>query len=191
MKSKILYNIKKDKNGCWVWQKSLSKKGYGNLYFNRKTLKAHRESYRLFNGEFDNKLHVLHKCDNPSCVNPEHLFLGTNLDNVEDRVKKGRSANKLNGNHKAYVKPESVPKGEKHWRTNNPNNPKSYELPTKQGELHHNAKLTEKEVIEIMNLKGGKSQREIALLYNVSQTLIMKIHQNKYWKHLKKQLCEL
>jgi hypothetical protein len=52
---------------------------------------VHRYSYYLHCGKFNKSLHVLHRCDNPLCVNPKHLFLGTNLDNVKDKMKKGRS----------------------------------------------------------------------------------------------------
>jgi hypothetical protein len=78
---------------CWLWQGFITKKGYG--YFgvgNGKNDHAHRVSYRLTYGEFDNKLQVLHKCDNPPCVRPDHLFLGTNSDNYLDKLAKNRQA---------------------------------------------------------------------------------------------------
>lgn len=76
---------------CWEWQGSLDRYGYGKFRIGKSTVKAHRYSYELFNGAFDKKLHVLHTCDNPKCVNPQHLFLGTNQDNVNDRVNKNRT----------------------------------------------------------------------------------------------------
>lgn len=87
----FLNRIKKEDNGCWIWQGSKDKNGYGTLRINKADWKAHRYSYKIYNGEIGNKL-VCHKCDNPSCVNPEHLFLGTNKDNMKDMVKKQRSA---------------------------------------------------------------------------------------------------
>ncbi len=85
------------KSGCWVWNKSLDPYGYGRMYqavsnTKRKCLFAHRITYKLFNGEFDEKLFVLHSCDNPPCCNPDHLFLGTNEENTADRHRKKRSA---------------------------------------------------------------------------------------------------
>jgi hypothetical protein len=65
-------------------------KGYGQFWDGRKKVLAHRWAYAFYIGEFQSDLFVCHKCDNPSCVNPEHLFLGTNLDNVRDMMNKGR-----------------------------------------------------------------------------------------------------
>lgn len=73
---------------CWEWIGSISVWGYGQ--FATKRLKAHRVSWQLTYGEIPNKLHVLHKCDNPLCVNPDHLFLGTQTDNMNDKVAKDR-----------------------------------------------------------------------------------------------------
>lgn len=80
---------------CWPWTASLHDKGYGQIYLaeaegeSRKEF-AHRVAWLLTSGSIPEGLHVLHKCDNRSCCNPEHLFLGTNGDNVADKVKKGR-----------------------------------------------------------------------------------------------------
>lgn len=73
----------------WEW-KGATNRGYGIISHNKKTLKAHRVSYELYYAEPLNDLHCLHKCDNPSCVNPLHLFSGKNLDNVKDKINKGR-----------------------------------------------------------------------------------------------------
>ena len=77
---------------CWVWTACKTNRGYGRI--SNKDAKhwelSHRVSYRLYVGEITNSLHVLHTCDNPSCVNPAHLFLGTHTDNMRDRGQKGR-----------------------------------------------------------------------------------------------------
>ena len=78
--------------GCWIWIGSLSPKGYGKLQIGNHHYRAHRVSYYVYNGEFDDALLVMHKCDNPSCVNPDHLTLGTNADNMKDKADKKRSA---------------------------------------------------------------------------------------------------
>jgi hypothetical protein len=77
-------------DGCWIWHRGIDKQGYGTLKCWGKVSKAHRVSWELHNGPIPDDLFVCHKCDNPPCVNPEHLFLGTNKDNCDDRDRKGR-----------------------------------------------------------------------------------------------------
>lgn len=74
---------------CWLWTSQL-RNGYGMFTINYKPLSAHRVSWELHNGPIPKGLLVCHKCDIPSCVNPEHLFLGTIQDNTNDRDSKGR-----------------------------------------------------------------------------------------------------
>ena len=82
---------------CWNWTASRNHRGYGKFSVGYRTVGAHRVSWELANGpipegEDYHGTCVLHKCDNPSCVNPNHLFLGTIQDNIQDRVAKGRSS---------------------------------------------------------------------------------------------------
>ena len=87
----LMKSIEYDTNGgCWIWSRCVHIQGYGYVNYNKKVHKTHRLFYELFNGSFDTNLHVLHKCDIPCCVNPNHLFLGNNKDNVNDKVKKNR-----------------------------------------------------------------------------------------------------
>lgn len=80
---------------CWLWKSNRNKKGYGKLALGgqtRKWLFSHRVSWEIHNGPIPDGMHVLHKCDVTNCVNPDHLFLGTNADNIADRNRKGRQA---------------------------------------------------------------------------------------------------
>lgn len=96
-----LPRIKKKNTGCWEWIAFRNANNYGIATVGSKTdgthkqILAHRMLYALTYGDFDSKLCVLHKCDNPPCVNPEHLFLGTMTDNMKDMRNKGRFYSKL------------------------------------------------------------------------------------------------
>jgi hypothetical protein len=84
--------IPEPNSGCWLWTASTFKGGYGQFWTGQKYTGAHRASYEMFRGEIAPKMQILHSCDNPLCVNPEHLSVGTNLDNQHDSIKKGKKA---------------------------------------------------------------------------------------------------
>ena len=77
-------------NGCWFFTGTRNNKGYGRIKINGVATSAHRVSFELHKGPITNNLWVLHTCDNPSCINPDHLFLGTAKDNNDDMIAKGR-----------------------------------------------------------------------------------------------------
>lgn len=87
--------IPEPNSGCWLWEKTLNNKGYGLLQCGGFKGYAHRFAFLMFNGSLEGK-HVCHRCDMPSCVNPEHLFLGTASENMSDCVAKGRHASQRN-----------------------------------------------------------------------------------------------
>ena len=82
-------------SGCWLWTDSTNSDGYGNIGIpengKMRTKGAHRISYEIHKGEIPKGLHVCHRCDVRSCVNPAHLWIGTHQDNIDDREKKGRN----------------------------------------------------------------------------------------------------
>src|SRR3990167_8959811 len=138
---------------CWNWIAHKLNYGYGGIRLNKKEQRAHRISWELHNGEIPKGLHVIHKCDNPPCVNPDHLWLGTHQDNMRDRSKKGRTSRHI-GNLDLG--------GEKHG---------SSKLKEKQ--------VIE---IRNLGKTGIYIQKELADLFGVHQTTINNILNNKYWK---------
>lgn len=87
---------------CWIWFGNKMNRGYGRFIHKGKVVQTHRYSWQLHNGRPAGELCVLHHCDNPICVNPEHLFVGTYNDNNQDMFAKGR---------------DDAPRGEVHWNT--------------------------------------------------------------------------
>lgn len=85
-------NVEKDANGCWNWRGARYRKGYGRISIDGRQVAAHRTAYRLAHGEIPDGLVVRHRCDNPPCINPDHLEVGTAADNSRDMVERGRSA---------------------------------------------------------------------------------------------------
>ena len=139
--------IKINDAGCWIWQGSTNNV-YGTLGRNNIRWLSHRFSYFIHHGEIRDK-NVCHRCDTPLCCNPDHLFLGTQKDNLHDAIKKGRN----------YQLPP-LPKGENHPR----------------------AKLNKEKVNKIIELvDSGKTKREVAKLFDISDTLVGMVYRKERW----------
>lgn len=95
------------RSGCLLWLGAVGSNGYGRFYYQGRIMHAHRAAYAMAHGEIPKGLHVLHRCDRPLCVKPDHLFLGTNADNIADKVAKGRST-KGSRNPRAILKESQV-----------------------------------------------------------------------------------
>lgn len=96
VKSRIIKNSRPTPSGCWEWRLSRSPQGYGiTTPASKRSMGAHRVSYAAFKGVVPAGFPICHRCDNPPCVNPEHLYLGTQKDNAMDCARKGRTQSPL------------------------------------------------------------------------------------------------
>jgi hypothetical protein len=149
--------------GCWEWRGPRDENGYGRLMIKRadepdqvkawSPRLAHRVSWQINRGPISDGLCVLHRCDNPPCVNPEHLFLGTMKDNTADMMAKKRDG--------ARTHPERVPRGESHGR----------------------AKLTSAQVVDIRaQAAAGTPMPSIAQAFCISNTHAHYIVKRKVWR---------
>lgn len=145
---------------CWIWKGARSLKGYGQIAFRGKVAYAHRISFEIRNGPLGS-LHCCHRCDNPSCVNPDHLWAGTNVENVRDCIAKGR--NLFGDKNTSRTHPENLARGEAHGQ----------------------ARLTERDVRAIREgySDGGVTQQQLASKYGVSRGTIAPILRFRTWKH--------
>jgi HNH endonuclease len=152
---------------CWLWLGSVGSHGYGQISHNLRMRTAHTFSYETFVGKIPKGLWVLHRCDVRSCVNPQHLFLGTRADNIADMIQKGRSW--------AQTSREAVVANGHRNR---------HFLPVLFGEKNYNAKLTHDKVRSIRQLwtAGAVSKTALGKRFGVSRTAISYVVDGKRWK---------
>jgi hypothetical protein len=155
---------------CWEWQGRLNWSGYGILCMGKRCNptfheeRAHRFCYRIHNAlsKVPKGLHVCHRCDNPKCVNPKHLFLGTDLDNMRDKCRKGRQP-----------KGEEYAKRLREW------------IP--RGSRRSNAKLTETDIRTICEMRErGMFYKDIAKHFGVHKQTVCSAALGRTWKHIER-----
>lgn len=158
----LKYVKKSDCQSCWNWIGCKNKSGYGQFKMNKKQIGAHRLSYSIYKGEIKYGLFVMHTCDNPSCVNPNHLMVGTPLDNVKDRDNKGRCV---------HIFGDAV---------------------SNKGSKNGNSKLDEEKIFDIIYdySNTNKTIAKIALTYGVGESTIMSIISGNTWNYLEKDLIK-
>ena len=147
-------------DGCWLWLLRGDADGYGafSVVHERPCSRAHRIAWMIHFGAIPDGLCVLHKCDNPPCVRPDHLFVGTNADNMRDMAKKGRCRP---GSH---LYPERMPRGEDNFKS----------------------KMTTAKVIEMRSLYNGQRgcYARLGRKFHISAVAASLIIRRKFWRHI-------
>ena len=162
--------------GCWEWKlstESAPNLPYGRCYFGKRYRPAHRVVWELARGPIPPGMMVCHKCDNPRCCNPVHLFLGTAQDNATDRDAKNRTAKgDRNG---ARLHREKWAKGDAHWTRKRP-------ASVLRGERSGRAKLDEPSVQAIRELrKSGATLQSLATEFGVGTSTISRVVRGLSW----------
>lgn len=154
--------IRAELGACWIWTGGCFSNGYGRIKFLNKSLKTHRISWTLENGAIPDGMVICHKCDNPPCCNPSHLFAGTQVDNVADRTSKRREARAERSGTKTH--PERVARGERSGT----------------------AKLNDIRVRVIRRLAecGAMRQVDLARMFDSTQGNIGKVIRRDSWAHV-------
>lgn len=147
---------------CWVWSgPRFTDFGYGRVRVNGREIHAHRCAHELFIGPIPDGLEVLHKCDNPPCVNPAHLYSGTQQQNMDDKVRRGRAAT-ADRNGKRTC-PEKVQRGADHWK----------------------ARLSEESVRAIRTRRAaGETLAMLGHEFGISKTHVSRLARGVGWKHV-------
>jgi hypothetical protein len=151
MKALILSRCKETESGCLEWQGAKNSKGYGQLFRGGKTFRTHR----VMADAYGTNLMALHICDNPSCCNPDHIYLGSAQDNVDDRDSRGRYVAHGCGGYRV------------------------------KGEEHHQAKLTDELVLSIkQKISEGYTNVTLARDFGVAKCTISRIKRGVSWQHV-------
>lgn len=156
------YVIKGD--GCWEWKTPCRDHGYGLFWFRGHSRRAHRVLYAHMYGPVPPELHVCHRCDNPACVRPDHLFLGTPSDNMQDSADKGRNGMQRFPDRNVFTRIRF------------------------SGEKNAHAKLTDDQAREILRRgMSGEPVDSICKAFGLKRAHVSRIISRKSWKHLREE----
>jgi len=170
-------NIGEDSK-CWEWLGAKSSWGYGSFGFKKKHFIASRLSWMIANGRIPNGMIIMHSCDNPACVNPDHLHLGTHQDNTDDKVSKGRHGWVSGDSHYSRTSPERLARGDRNGSRTHPES-------IRRGSNHHASKLSASDVLEIRKMYSfGITSCDIAQKFNLSASSAHRAATGRTWKHL-------
>lgn len=153
---RLMSRVKAMPSGCLEWQGTKTRGGYGSISINSVDTPTHRAMYEALNGKIPSGMFVCHTCDNPPCINPEHLFLGTAKDNMQDSIVKGRFKFNFKKGNKITL-----------------------------GRAPENRALTEQDVKEVRKkLSSGERVCDIAKLYGVTRYVIGDINRRKTYQNV-------
>ena len=165
----------KDSSGCFLWHAGAHPRGYGVFAVtSKKLIPAHRYAYQRRYGEIPSGMNICHKCDTPSCVNPDHLFAGTQADNMRDAANKNRV--KSGDESPSRLHPELISAGVRKW---------AKEHPERLARGEKRSKLSADDIRAIRLLcADGVPQTTIAARYSIHQVSVSMINLRKRWRHV-------